>query len=226
MPPTTMTDRQSRPLRVALYARVSTAGQTTDNQILELRAHAERNAWTTTEYLDQGISGTRESRPALDRLMADARRRQFDAVVVWRLDRFGRSIRHIITALDELQACGVSFISLGEGIDLGTPAGRLQLHMLSALAQFERDRIRERIFAGLARARAQGRRLGRRPVVHPKSAEHAIVADLSLPSADVAKRLGVSRGTVNKIRRELRNRAEQQSPLAAGDRPDTIQAAS
>ena len=214
MHPTT-TPRPSKTLRAALYARVSTDTQTTDNQILELRDHASRQGWTVAgEYIDQGVSGSKETRPALDRLMADARRRNFDAVLVWRLDRFGRSLRHVVTAIDELQARGVVFISLNEGIDLSTPAGRLQLHILSALAQFERDRIRERIHAGLHRARVQGRRLGRRPAIHPKSAGFALVADLTIPSAEVARRLNVSKATVNARRRVMRNSSGQQSPAA------------
>ena len=106
------------------------------------------------------MSGAKDRRPALDRLVADARRRTLDTVVVWRLDRPGRSLRHLVTLLDELHALGVGFVSLGEGIDLGTPAGRLQLHILAALSEFERSRIAERVLAGLERARKQGKRLG------------------------------------------------------------------
>lgn len=193
-----------KPRRAALYARVSTDAQTTDNQILELRDFADRQGWTAEEYVDQGVSGARESRPALDRMMADARRRRFDVVLVWRLDRFGRSLRHIVTSLDELQARGVSFVSLGEGIDLGTPAGKLQLHILAALSEFERARIKERIHAGLARARSQGKRLGRQPRIHPKSAAWELVSDFSISGGEAARRIGCSKECVNKIRRQLR----------------------
>jgi DNA invertase Pin-like site-specific DNA recombinase len=143
--------------------------------------------------------------------MAAARRRRFDMVIVWRLDRFGRSLRHIVTALDELQARGITFVSLNEGIDLSTPAGKLQLHILAALAEFERERIKERIHAGLTRARAQGKRLGRRPRIHPLSAGQDLIADLSVSGAEVARRLGVAKETVNRLRRQLR---DQQSPSA------------
>jgi DNA invertase Pin-like site-specific DNA recombinase len=156
----------NRPLRAALYARVSTTDQTTDNQLLELRRYAEARGWTVTEYVDEGVSGAKESRPALDRLLKDARRRRLDALVVWRLDRLGRSLRHLILTLDELTALCVAFVSLNEGIDTGTSAGRLQLHLLAAISQFERERVIERVQAGLARARAQGKHLGR-PRVAP-----------------------------------------------------------
>jgi putative DNA-invertase from lambdoid prophage Rac len=149
-------------MRAALYARVSTTEQTADNQLLELRHYVEARGWTAVEFVDQGVSGAKDKRPALDALLKDAKRRLFDVVVCWRLDRLGRNLKHLVTLLEELQAVGVAFVSLGEGIDCTTPAGKLQLHILAALAEFERERIRERVLAGLARARAQGKRLGRR----------------------------------------------------------------
>jgi DNA invertase Pin-like site-specific DNA recombinase len=132
-----------RPLRAALYARVSTADQTTENQALELRRYMDARGWTAAEYRDT-ISGTNERRPALDRLIADAKRRRFDVLVVWRLDRLGRNLKHLIVTLDELAALGIAFTSLNEGIDTTTPAGKLQLHLLAAIAEFERARIVER----------------------------------------------------------------------------------
>lgn len=150
-------------MRVAIYARVSTADQHTGNQLDELRRYTALRQWAVhQEYVDEGISGAKESRPALDAMVKDARRRRFDAVLVWRLDRLGRNLRHLILLLDDLQALGVSFVSLAEGIDATTPAGKLQLHILGAIAEFERGRIQERVRAGLAHARAQGKRLGRR----------------------------------------------------------------
>ena len=154
-------------LRAAIYARVSTLDQQPENQLAELRQYIAARGWTAAEYVDQGVSGAKERRPALDRLIADARRRKFDVLVCWRLDRLGRSLKHLVTLLDELQALGVAFISLGEGIDCTTPAGRLQLHILAALAEFERSRIAERVQAGLARARKQGKRLGRPRLTRP-----------------------------------------------------------
>ena len=149
------------PHRAAIYARVSTLDQEPENQLAELRQYTAARGWTATEYVDQGVSGAKERRPALDQVIADARRRRFDVLVCWRLDRLGRNLKHLVTLLDELQALGVAFVSLGEGIDCTTPAGRLQLHILAALAEFERSRIAERVHAGLARARRQGKRLGR-----------------------------------------------------------------
>ena len=149
-------------MRAGIYARVSTTDQHSENQLVELRRYCEARGWTIAkEYVDQGVSGAKERRPALDDLVRDAKRRRFDVLVVWRLDRLGRNLRHLILLLDELQATGVAFVSLSEGIDATTPAGRLQLHVLGAIAEFERERIRERVIAGLRRAKAQGKPLGR-----------------------------------------------------------------
>jgi DNA invertase Pin-like site-specific DNA recombinase len=148
-------------MRAAIYARVSTFDQKPENQLVELRRYASARGWQVKEHVDHGISGAKERRPALDALLADAKRRRFDVLVVWRLDRLGRNLRHLIVLLEELQALGIAFVSLGEGIDATTPAGKLQMHILGAIAEFERSRIAERVRAGLRRARAQGRRLGR-----------------------------------------------------------------
>ena len=148
-------------MRAALYARVSTLDQEPENQLAELRRYAAARGWEISEYVDHGVSGSQDRRRALDALLRDARRRRVDVLVCWRLDRLGRNLRHLVTLLDELHALGVAFVSLGEGIDCTTPAGRLQLHVLAALAEFERSRIAERVRAGLARAKANGKRLGR-----------------------------------------------------------------
>jgi DNA invertase Pin-like site-specific DNA recombinase len=117
--------------------------------------------WTGVEFIDKGVSGGKDRRPALDKMVTDAKRRRFDVVVCWRLDRLGRSLKHLISLLDDLQALGVAFVSLAEGIDATTPDGKLQMHILGAIAEFERGRLRERVLAGLARARRAGKRLGR-----------------------------------------------------------------
>ena len=192
----------TKPLRAALYARVSTQDQTTENQLLELRRYVEARGWSAVEYLDEGVSGTKERRPALDRLVADARRRKFDALIVWRLDRLGRNLKHLIETLDELAALGIAFSSLNEGIDTLTPAGRLQLHLLAAIAQFERDRIIERVRAGMARAKHNGKRLGRRP--HTISADdlartahlsqHQAAAVLSVPRSVLQRARAARKG--------------------------------
>ncbi len=149
--------------RAALYARISTLnGQDPEMQLRELREYAARRGWKITdEYTDQGISGAEDSRPALNRLMADAHQRKFDAVLVWKLDRFGRSLRHLVNALAELEGCGVAFISLRDNLDLSTPSGRLMFQIIGAMAEFERALIQERVRAGLRNAQAKGIRLGR-----------------------------------------------------------------
>jgi DNA invertase Pin-like site-specific DNA recombinase len=143
-------------LRAAIYARVSTLDQEPENQLAEVRRYVDARGWAATEYVDRGISGAKDRRPALDDLVRDAKRRHFDMVVVWRLDRLGRNLKHPITLLEELQSLGVAFVSLAEGIDATTPAGKLQMHILGAIAEFERARIAERVRAGLHRAKAQG----------------------------------------------------------------------
>ncbi len=191
-------------MKAAIYARVSTLEQNCDNQLLELRRYVEARGWTVQEYVDRGVSGAKDRRPALDRLVTDAKRRRFDVLVCWRLDRLGRNLRHLVTMLEELQHVGVAFVSMGEGIDCTTPAGKLQLHILAALAEFERGRIRERVLAGLQRARAQGRRLGRprtRLPIERLQRVHGLTVDVA------AERLGVSRSTVKRWRRQV-----QQSP--------------
>ena len=149
--------------KAAVYARVSTADQDTENQLIELRRYIDARGWAlTSEYIDHGVSGSRDRRPALDRLTTDAKRRRFDVVVIWSLDRLGRNLKHLITTLDEYQALGVMFISLREGLDWTTPAGRLQAQLLAMISEFEKGRIVERVRAGIARARTGGKRFGRR----------------------------------------------------------------
>src|SRR3954469_24733635 len=153
-------------MKAAIYARVSTLEQEPENQLRELRRYVEARGWASAEYVDRGVSGSKDRRPALDQMITDAKRRRFDVVVCWRLDRLGRNLKHLITLLEDLQALGVAFVSLAEGIDATTPAGKLQMHILGAIAEFERERIRERVLAALRRVRAQGVKLGRprRPI--------------------------------------------------------------
>jgi DNA invertase Pin-like site-specific DNA recombinase len=186
-------------MRAAIYVRVSTDQQTVDNQLLELRRYVAARGWQVQEYVDHAVSGAKESRPALDAMLKDAKRRRIDAICCWRLDRLGRSLKHLIMLIDELNALGVALISLGESIDTSTPAGRLQLHILGAIAQFERERIRERVVSGLLRARSQGRRLGR-PKAPLPIAKIEAVSGLSNTAA--ASALGVSVGTVKRWRRD------------------------
>src|SRR5580765_154431 len=154
-------------MKAAIYARVSTVDQEPENQLQELRRYVEARGWTAVEYVDRGVSGAKDRRPSLDQLLTEGRRRRFDVLVCWRLDRLGRNLRHLILLLDELHAVGIGFVTLGEGIDTTSPTGRLILHVLGAIAEFERARIAERVKAGLLRARAQGKRLGRPRKVQP-----------------------------------------------------------
>ena len=150
-------------MRVGIYARVSTSNgsQTCENQLLELRRYCEAGGWTVhAEYTDE-MSGAKDRRPGLDRLLLDARRARVQVVVCWALDRIGRDLKHLLAVLEDLQSLNVPFVSLKEGLDLGSASGRLQLAILAALSQFERERLKERTIAGLQRARAQGKRLGR-----------------------------------------------------------------
>jgi DNA invertase Pin-like site-specific DNA recombinase len=165
---TTFTQESTRPItQVALYARVSTLNnQDPEMQLAELREYAGRRGWQVVEeFTDQGVSGCKESRPALNRLMSDACRRRFGAILVWKIDRFGRSLKHLVNALAELAALGVAFISLRDNLDLSTPSGRLMFQIIGAMAEFERALIQERVRAGLRNARAKGRRLGRPRVI-------------------------------------------------------------
>jgi DNA invertase Pin-like site-specific DNA recombinase len=187
-------------MKAAIYARVSTFDQQPENQLQELRRYVEARGWTATEYVDRGISGSKDKRPALDTMLREAKRRKVDVVVCWRLDRLGRNLKHLIMLVDELTALGVGFVSLHEGIDATTPAGRLQLHVLGAIAEFERARLRERVLAGLARARAQGVRLGR----PPRSISTERLATVAgLPTREAARRLGVPRSTLQRLIRHV-----------------------
>ena len=181
--------------RAAIYARVSTQDQEPENQLAELRRYVTARGWTGVEFVDRGVSGSRDRRPALDAVLTALKRRQFDVLVCWRLDRLGRSLKHLVTLLDELQALGVAFVSLQEGIDATTPAGKLQMHILAAIAEFERARIAERVRAGLARARTNGTRLGRPEKRIPES---VLAPVRGLPIREAAKRLGVSRSTAHR----------------------------
>lgn len=168
-------------------------------QLRELREYAERRGWEITEtYTDAGVSGSKDSRPALNRLMADACQRRFDAVLVWKLDRFGPSLRHLVNALAELEALGVAFVSLRDNLDLSTPSGRLMLQIIGAMAEFERALIQERVRAGLRNARAKGKRLGR-PRADLSETQVAALCASGASMRAIAKELGVGVGTVHRL---------------------------
>ncbi len=151
-------------MKAAIYGRVSTIGkgQDVDLQLRDLRSYAQARRWKIfKEYIDNGVSGRKDKRPALDQLMNDARKKRFDAVLVWRFDRFARSTKHLVTTLDEFNHLGIDFISFMEDIDTSCPMGKAMFTITSAIAELEADLIRERVRAGLANAKAKGARLGR-----------------------------------------------------------------
>jgi DNA invertase Pin-like site-specific DNA recombinase len=186
-------------MRAALYARVSTsAGQHPEMQIAELRAYCQRRDWIVSgEFVDAGVSGARERRPELDRMMLVARRREFDAVVVFRYDRFARSLRQLVNALAEFDALGIAFVSLHEGVDTGTPNGRLVFGIFASIAEFERELIRERILAGLAHARSKGVRVGRPPRRVDAELARMFAAE-GRGQREIARLLHISRGTLRR----------------------------
>lgn len=185
--------------RAALYARVSTAEQTPENQLAALRAYVAARGWRVTEFVDHGISGAKERRPALDALLAAARRRHVDVVVCIKLDRLARSVRHMVALAAELEALGVDLVVVDQAIDTTTPAGRLLFNVLASIAEFERDLIRERVMAGLRRARAQGRRLGRPRLHHvdPAGAGALLATGMSLRA--VARQLKVHPTAITRV---------------------------
>jgi DNA invertase Pin-like site-specific DNA recombinase len=184
---------------VALYARVSTTDQSCDVQLAELRRYAEQRFGVIREYIDVGISGAQRHRPNLDALMADARKRRFDAVLVWKFDRFARSLSHLIDSLEEFAALGIDFVSYTENFDTTTPSGRLLFHIVGAFAQFERDLIGERVRAGIAHAKAMGKRIGRPPAEIDGEQVHQL-RNQNLSLRKIAKVLNVP---ISRVRRAL-----------------------
>ncbi len=185
-------------MRIAIYARCSTShnGQNPETQLLPLRDFCKARGFEVfREYVDI-TSGVKESRLCLDQLLADAKKRRFDGIIVWKLDRLGRSLKHLITLIEEFQALGIQFVSYTEGMDTTTPAGKLLFNVIGAIAGFERDLIRERVKAGLHRARAQGKSLGR-PKGSGLDVEVALQMKFQgLSIRAIASKLGVSKSLV------------------------------
>jgi DNA invertase Pin-like site-specific DNA recombinase len=154
----------TKPIRAALYVRVSTTEQSTKPQENELRAYAENRGWVVKQIYTDKISGAKEDRPGLAELMAACRQRRVDVVLVWKFDRFARSVSHLLQALEVFKTYGVEFVSLSEQIDTATPAGKLVFTVLGAVAELERSLIGERVRMGLQAARKNGKRLGRPPI--------------------------------------------------------------
>ena len=182
-------------MRVAIYARVSTADQNEAMQVEELRQRCQHREWNiASEYVDHGYKGATSRRPELDRLMRDAAKSRFDVVLVYRFDRFARSMRHLVTALDEFRSFGIDFVSLHEGIDTSTPNGRLIFGIFASIAEFEKELIRDRVKSGLASARRRGARLGRpRHGVDPARAVELRKQGMSFPQ--IARELGIGVGS-------------------------------
>ena len=182
--------------RIAIYARVSTTDHCTESQLLDLRRYVRERGWNSfREYVDEGISGTKNSRPALNELMNDTKNRRFDVVLVWRFDRFARSTKHLILALEEFKNLVIDFVSYQENIDISSPLGSAIFTIISAVAQLERDIIAERVKAGHRRARKNGKKLGRPRVnIDPDESYRLRLKGLSL--RQIATELGLSRSTV------------------------------
>src|SRR5271157_4143663 len=185
-------------MRAAIYARVSTKDQSCDMQMRDLRAYCAARGFTIIrEYIDIGQSGAKDSRPELNELMADARKRKFEAILVWRFDRFARSTKHLLLALEEFRSLGIQFISYQENIDTSSPLGQALFTIVSAVAQLERDLIRERVKAGLRNARLKGKTLGR-PM---RAVDRDRILQMRAEGQSleqIAAKLGVSKGTAQR----------------------------
>ena len=188
--------------KVGLYGRVSTTdkGQDPELQLKDLRAYSKARGWKVFgEYVDRGESGAKERRPELDRLMEDARKRRIDGILVWKLDRFGRSLKSLVTTLEELRALGIQFVSYTEDLDFSTPAGRAMANLIGVFAEFERDLIRERVRAGIQNAKSKGIRVGRRPLVDERIL--SMVRDRKgrgISIRSISKELGLSRSVIHR----------------------------
>jgi DNA invertase Pin-like site-specific DNA recombinase len=190
--------------RAAIYGRVSTlTNQSTEMQVRDLRQLADRRGFEIMhEYLDEGFSGAKSSRPALDEMLADAKRGEFSILLVWKLDRLGRSLAHLVRLLEDLRAWNVELVSFSEGLDFTTTTGKLLYQMLSAFAEFERDCIRERVRSGLRNARAKGKKLGR-PRVFADASRIAALRTQGRSWREIVSETGVSKGTAQRAARNL-----------------------
>jgi DNA invertase Pin-like site-specific DNA recombinase len=184
-------------MRTAIYARVSTFnGQNPEVQLMELREYCQRRGWEIAgEYVDIGVSGSKDSRPELNKLMADAHKRRFDVVLVWKFDRFARSVSHLLRALETFKALGIEFCSFSEQMDTSTPTGKMIFTVLGAVAELERSLIVERVRAGIRNAKAKGKRLGR-PCADVSDHEIRALLGQGLSMEAVGEQLRISAATV------------------------------
>jgi DNA invertase Pin-like site-specific DNA recombinase len=186
-------------MRIGIYARVSTRDQSCELQVRDLRAYCSARGFELVrEYVEVGQSGAKDSRPELNKLMDDARKRQFDGIIVWRFDRFARSTKHLLTALEEFRSLGIQFISYQENVDTSTPLGQALFTIVSAVAQLERELIRERVSAGIRNARANGKKLGR-PKTLVNRAQVLQSRQQGQSIQQIATNLGIGYGTVRSL---------------------------
>ena len=185
-------------MKAAIYSRVSTEKQTTDNQIQELLGVAERNGWTIEAVYSDVISGAKDKRPELDALVKSVIRREVDVVLIWSIDRLGRSLQHLLKLLEEFHAKGVDLYFHQQGIDTTTPAGKMMFQMCGAFAEFERSMIQERVKAGLARAKAQGKKLGGPTISTKIQAKAQEMHEIGMSFRRIGRELGIHHATVKK----------------------------
>jgi len=184
-----------KPKRAAIYCRISTSDQRPDLQENELREYCQFRKWDIVEAFTDTISGAEDRRPALDRMLAEARRGRFDVIVVWRFDRFARSTSHLLRSLEEFQSLGIDFVSLRESVDTSTPTGKAVFTIIAAIAELERSTIRERVIAGQKAARRRGVRFGR-PTVEVDVEAVRKLRDRGLSWRSVSAKIGVPKDTL------------------------------
>lgn len=203
----------SEKLRVAIYARISTRDQNPALQLDELRHAALQRGWVVEgEYVDLGQSGAKRKRPELDRMIKQVHRGKVDIVCCWRFDRFARSVKHLVEALEDFRARGVDFVSLNDGVDTTTPAGRFSFHIFAAVAELEREILKERVKAGMDAARRRGEKIGR-PRVRVDVARALSLRAGGMSYRKIATTLGVGAGTVHRAIKESRSHVPQ-GPVA------------
>jgi DNA invertase Pin-like site-specific DNA recombinase len=183
--------------RIAIYARVSTDRQSTESQLNTLREYIEKREWNLfKEYIDEGFTGSNTKRPAFKEMMADAKKRRFDVLLVYKLDRLSRSLKDLIITLDDLKSTGIDFVSYDNSLDTTTPTGRLIFHVVGSVAEFEREIIKERVKSGLENARRKGKRLGRPPVSSALVEEAKRLRSQGMPYRKIGLQLGIPESTV------------------------------
>ena len=186
-------------MKTAIYARVSTDEQTTDNQVIKLKQVAERNGWEVQAIYADTISGAKSKRPELDKLMKSVMRKEVDMVMVWSVDRLGRSLQHLTTLLSDIESKGIDLYLHQQNIDTSTPSGKMLFQLLGVFAEFERSMIRERVMAGLDRARSQGKKLGRPPVPPITVDKIKRLREEGLSLRKIAKQVGISTSKVHQL---------------------------